>query len=285
MKIKYYYVVIIVLFFISPHKSNAQIPNSDLEYWTHFGSPMGQNEFDNPDYWNTSNSMGPISSSVGKDSINVFSGNYAAKLITMGSSAYINTGFFTTTRPFAFNAYVKCTISDSDTVSIKILLLNNDKVVDSGYWHGYSDIDVFTQIWIPITQNASLIDSIFIEFRSGDNIGTTFTVDYLSLNNSANIEDYNNIRSIGNIKVYPNPADYYINCELDLKYNSEVKIIVYDNMGKIVSIFYDGMLKKGLHHFNMDVSEKSEGLYYIKIIANDEVEFTRVFLAQSGHTK
>lgn len=273
-------IILISLFIITflhyHFKANSQIPNSDFEFWTHFGGPMSQNEFDNPDYWHSSNTMGPVSSSVGKDSINVYNGNYSAKLITAGSAAYLKTGFLLAIHPYALEGYIMTTLNDSDTISFKILLFNNNVVVDSGIWLGTTNISSFSQIWTPITQNASVIDSAAIEIICGNHVGTTLTVDYLSLNNSSAIPNKDQVEINNTIEVYPNPAKDYFRIKLNINSNNETFISLYNELGCEIKTELNDRLYQGFSQFTIDVSGLPAGFYFLKTISGVEVNTRKI---------
>jgi len=49
------------------------------------------------------------------------------------------------------------------------------------------------------------------------------------------------------IKVYPNPFNYNTTIKLNLENHNHYNITIYDNLGRIVYILYDGFLSKGQH--------------------------------------
>jgi len=67
--------------------------------------------------------------------------------------------------------------------------------------------------------------------------------------------------------VYPNPAKNSITFEFSEDINTNVQIIIYDIFGKEV-IHRDFSQKK---LFNMDISSLANGIYFYKIIKNNEI--------------
>ena len=162
------------------------IPNYDFENW-----PPGGVIWFLPG-WTTSNDYMDLKvTDVAPDSLNVYHGRYAMRLLATfeGAWAHAKTKFPITVHPLGLRAYVKCDLTPSDTVSIRIKIFYKGKEIDSGTWFGTKSIENYKQINIPISQFSTLADSAMIEIRSGDHIimnnqhfvkGSVFWVDYLS---------------------------------------------------------------------------------------------------------
>jgi len=163
--------------------NHKMIPNYDFENW-----PPGGLIWFLPG-WTTNNTTAISSTEVDPDSLNVYHGHYAAKLLNDYTyPALAETKFPITVHPLSLRAYVKCDLAPSDTVSIGIKLFYKGRETDSGVWYGTKSIDNYKQINIPISQISALADSALIEIRGGDHImnnqqfgkGSVFWVDYLS---------------------------------------------------------------------------------------------------------
>jgi|GEM_PF-1190296 len=159
------------------------IPNYDFENWSWSPAP----EWFLTD-WTTNNSYPTSISSVEPDSLNVFHGHLAMKLLNGDTwPAYAKSKFPITVHPLSLQAYVKCNLVPSDTVSIRIKLFFKGKETDSGEWFGTTSIDNYKQINITISQHSALADTALIEIRGGNHLmnnqpgkGSIFWVDYLS---------------------------------------------------------------------------------------------------------
>ncbi len=160
------------------------IPNYDFENW----NPYDYQGWFLPD-WTTNNSYPTEPASVKPDSSNAYHGRYAMKLSNFYFKAYARaeTKFPVNVHPLSLQAYVKCNLAPSDTVSIQIKLFFQGKETDSGAWFGTKSIDNYKQINIPTSQRSALADTALIEIRGGNYVmdnqpgkGSEFWVDYLS---------------------------------------------------------------------------------------------------------
>jgi len=160
------------------------IPNYDFENWKWSPAP----EWFLAD-WTTNNSYPTEAASVEPDSLNAYHGRSAMKLSNFYfiAQARAETKFPVNVHPLSLQAYVKCNLVQSDTVSIRIKLFFKGKETDSGIWFGTKSIDNYKQINIPISQHSVLADTAVIEIRGGNHLmnnqpgkGSIFWVDYLS---------------------------------------------------------------------------------------------------------
>ncbi len=162
-------------------KQTAIIPNGDFENWDNM--PLLLN-------WKTNSCPACVPSYetyiVQRDPI-AYNGKFAAKFVY--NNVYAATAenrFKLQTHPLNLTAYAKCNLYGTDSVSIKIKLLKNSIVTDSGQWFGTSSIIKYTKIVIPVTQNSMQADSALISIKGGHKIGypsksTEFWVDNLTL--------------------------------------------------------------------------------------------------------
>jgi len=159
------------------------IPNGDFENWDWELCPVN---------WYTNGCALCVGAQwdeyvVKKDSQTVYHGTYSALFIyNYNFMAYAKIKFGLITHPTILQGYVKSYLYNPDTISISIKLLKNKRVVDSGYWQSTTPIVNFTQINIPITTAATLIDTALITIKGGKNIApnnfnsTSLWVDDLS---------------------------------------------------------------------------------------------------------
>jgi|AntAceMinimDraft_17_1070374.scaffolds.fasta_scaffold00766_1 hypothetical protein len=78
-----------------------------------------------------------------------------------------------------------------------------------------------------------------------------------------------------NICIYPNPAENYINIEINLSDTSDIVINIYDIMGRrLLNINKQNILKEFI---NYDISEFAKGLYFITIIADNKQYVKKIF--------
>jgi len=161
--------------------SRFEIPNGDFENWD--GMPR---LFD----WNTNSCPVCVPDTnpytVQKESNYVYHGRYAALLIyNYAYPAWAENKFPITFHPSSLTGYVRCINAGSDSVCIKIKLVKNRVVVDSGQWVSTSSISNYEKITIPITQHANNADSVLIRIQGGHKYNSTGStslwVDYLNL--------------------------------------------------------------------------------------------------------
>jgi hypothetical protein len=76
---------------------------------------------------------------------------------------------------------------------------------------------------------------------------------------------------------YPNPFNPTTNINFSIPNLSLVKIIVYDILGKEVSILVNEQLKAGTYDINFDASKLSSGIYFYKIVVVDPLGRTGKF--------
>lgn len=261
MKIYLFKHFLLAVFTCLSIKAQSQIPNMDFENWemciwrTH------------PIEWTTNGCAQFTSKVVLSDSM-AYNGFLAMKLKNSGVyKPWANTGFPITLHPYSLKGYVKCNLANTnDTVSVKIVLFNNSMAVDSGEWIGTSSISNYTQISIPITQNALTIDSAMVLIAGGNHLtnnqpgmGTHFWVDYLSLDFTNNIENIKKTES--QFQLFPNPTQQYAAIHFKGKKNTKVLIKLYDMDGKEIKTIWDNQWS--IPQINMDLSYLSGGIYYL----------------------
>jgi len=142
------------------------IPNSDFENWD--WQPLPQN-------WKTNSCpfcLLQYETYIVQKVSDFHSGQFAAKFIYNNVyTAWAENKFSIPAHPLSLKGYVKCNLYGTDTVSIEIKIFFNTVMVDSGRWISSSSINNYTEINIPITQDASQIDSASIRIQGGHKMG------------------------------------------------------------------------------------------------------------------
>jgi len=69
---------------------------------------------------------------------------------------------------------------------------------------------------------------------------------------------------------YPNPFNASTKINFNLEFESDVKIVIYDLTGAIVSTIVDNRFEAGEHSVTWDASNTASGIYYYTLKANDE---------------
>jgi len=175
------------------HFAFAQIPNADMELWDYQPTLIGWETNSRP---LTKPAWDPY---VVRKDADSYSGNWSANLYANGVfKAFAKTTFAVPYHPNHLSLYYKLAFApcvndtgfaDKDTVSVNVELLYQGVVVDSGFWQGITNQTSFTQLNIPITQNATNFDSCRISILGGNILGgcgivaapTEFKVDHLQL--------------------------------------------------------------------------------------------------------
>ncbi len=156
------------------------VPNGDFESWNALS----------PKYWKTNSCpfcLPPFDTYIVQQDSSPYEGKFAAKFIYNNVyPAWAENKFAISNHPDNLTAFVKCNLYGNDTVSVKIKLLKNTTVVDSGQWFGTANITKYTQINIPVTQSLSKVDTAIITILGGHKQGyplnnTEFWIDNLEL--------------------------------------------------------------------------------------------------------
>jgi PKD repeat protein len=77
---------------------------------------------------------------------------------------------------------------------------------------------------------------------------------------------------------YPNPFNPSTTIKFDLSKTQNVKIIIYDILGKEVSILADDVFKSGSYQINWNASDYSSGIYFYRMETPDYRETRRMIL-------
>jgi hypothetical protein len=160
-----------------PLPISANIPNADFEGWS--STDYLQN-------WSTNSCplcLPPYNTYTVQKTTEAYHGQYAVKLIYNGVySAMASSKFAVSNHPSSLMGYAKCQILEKDTVSVKVMVYNQNAIVDSGTWINTEPITSYRQFIVPISQNSTHADSVKIIIKGGSHaIGTALWADYLSL--------------------------------------------------------------------------------------------------------
>ncbi len=73
----------------------------------------------------------------------------------------------------------------------------------------------------------------------------------------------------------PNPFNAMSTLKLALPQAGEVRVIVYDLLGRQVSVLADGITRAGYHHYTLDASALASGMYFVTVDAKGSGQITR----------
>ena len=77
------------------------------------------------------------------------------------------------------------------------------------------------------------------------------------------------------LKLFPNPANNYIDLSFQLTNDSSVEGYLLDSKGRIISVIFNGNYKSGLNNTILDVKDLDCGIYFIKIHTDNTVLIKR----------
>ncbi|MBZ0203588.1 MAG: T9SS type A sorting domain-containing protein [Ignavibacteria bacterium] len=77
---------------------------------------------------------------------------------------------------------------------------------------------------------------------------------------------------------YPNPFNPTTNIKFDIPKSSNVKLVIYDALGREVAVLANEELKAGTYQADWDASEYSSGVYYYKIEAGEFIETKKMIV-------
>lgn len=129
----------------------------------------------------------------------------------------------------------------------------------------------------PFNSNAQAVSAInFVVSFDNDDWDNNNDNDYLiSLGQSTNVEDNGGLPGVVELyQNYPNPFNPSTYIHFRLPETSDVRLAVYDMLGREVAVLTDGTLTQGSHTYSWDASNASSGVYLYRLSANGQV-FTR----------
>ena len=77
---------------------------------------------------------------------------------------------------------------------------------------------------------------------------------------------------------YPNPFNPSTTVSFSLPRSSDIRIIIYDLLGREVQQLFNGTLEAGRHAFLWNAAAVPSGIYYYRLIAGDAVFSRRMIL-------
>jgi len=124
---------------------------------------------------------------------------------------------------------------------------------------------------------------IVTSINNGATFSTLFnyngSYDYAEVNSPANVNtsvSVSELTASEEVKVYPNPANDFLNVAYSLENNSVVTIDVVNMIGERVMSQYVGSQASGNYTDRLDVSNLAAGVYMINVTINGSTNVTRV---------
>ena len=90
--------------------------------------------------------------------------------------------------------------------------------------------------------------------------------------------EYSSPQAVKLLAAYPNPFNPVTSITYSLDSGQDIKLSVYDIMGREVQVLENGFKDSGEHSINWDASGFASGIYYIQVIAAGVVDNQKVML-------
>lgn len=95
---------------------------------------------------------------------------------------------------------------------------------------------------------------------------------------SSEISEYGSTDTNSKWKIYPNPASSSIRIAFTLDESIDTRVLLYNSLGQLVKIIYDGILSPDTYEIESDISELKGGLYYISYQNKDLINTQKLFV-------
>jgi hypothetical protein len=285
MYFKIQVLMIPIVVFLLVGFSIAQIPNAGFENWTGGG----------PDGWFTNNDVGLAfitqsntsnsgSSAVRGEVLDIGGGfGFGPILVTADQSGAI-IGFPVSQKYQALTGYYQFNPSEGATLSISVTMGiaggTDTTFVGTGAFVETGPVNSYTQFSAPIIYSPGSSDPnwayIFIQIISSGGalpIGASMLIDDLSFSTTTDIaDDLNNpvVQDFELAQNYPNPFNPSTRISFSLPQNSEVQIVIFDQLGQEVDRLNKGSLSAGSHTVQWTADNLPSGVYYYQLQAGDQ---------------
>ena len=78
--------------------------------------------------------------------------------------------------------------------------------------------------------------------------------------------------------VYPNPFNPVTNVSFSVSETQDVKLLIYNLLGRVVETLLNGNMKQGYHTVQWNADNHSSGVYFVQMIAGDYVNTQKLML-------
>jgi hypothetical protein len=257
-------------------------PNGGYESWS--GG--------NPTDWWTSNSIGLVNVTQSTDA---HSGNFSARLEVLdfggfGVPAFLYSGDFgqgfpCNQRHASVTGYYKFMPQNpTDIMSIFAQIWQGDNLLGAGAMSITDAATNWTQFNVPIDYfETGTPDTCYVDILVGSEtgFGAFGYVDDVELTSATAIEELDNglIPSQFELKQnYPNPFNPTTNIEFTVPQSSNVRLIIYNQLGQEVMTLVNKQLPAGSYKVEWNAVNMPNGLYFYRIYAGDFVGTRKMIL-------
>jgi photosystem II stability/assembly factor-like uncharacterized protein len=137
-----------------------------------------------------------------------------------------------------------------------------------------------------IERNDNGLDTLLITSLAFDNDGYLYAGTwgdgvYRSRKTTLNIDnEYENKPEIFELSEnYPNPFNSITNINLSCRKATDIKVVVFNTLGELVQIIYQGIVPGGINKFQWNAGHLPGGVYFITVVAGSDIAFTKaIFL-------
>lgn len=105
--------------------------------------------------------------------------------------------------------------------------------------------------------------NLLVKFKMTSDYGNYGWIDNIKL--FSNVTSVNEVESVSNLSIYPNPAKDFATISYELKSTSNVQIQVLDAAGRVVATPVNGTYNAGAQQFQISTENMAAGLYNVKI--------------------
>ncbi len=270
--------------FVSLSVLGQVVQNGDFETWV-------TNEAGGitPEHWvakdNTNDVQNVFKVSPGYES------DFASELVVTSidgihKAVFLNSDAIPVNKKYNFlTCYYKGLPIHEDSINIEIKMYKNWNVVGEGLISFSEEQNSFEKLSIPIQYSSEDIPDtalIFIIVGNKDlinHIGTSYTIDNLSLVENSGINDIQaSFLSFGD--AYPSPANQQINIPFELKQAENVSVNIFDMQGREIYLMKDKRFTQGSNEVNISLLNFCSGVYYYTISTSLGVATTKTFVVK-----
>ena len=272
------------LFVLDSHGVSAQtIPNGGFESWTS-GKPdawQSTNDFIGTTIAETLDAHGGVKALRGSVTATQF--GVLSPYLTGGPTG---TGFHVDARPGSLRGWYKLALLGQNKLTILFTLSksNPHAAVGLGSLEIAGTQSVYTEFAINVLYvSPDVPDTCFLSIAltasSGDSLrpGSTFILDDVSFGPATGVDNagIEHPASFALLQNYPNPFNPETVISYQLSAVSDVKLVVYDMLGRKVAILVDERQSPGVYRTGFNGASLSSGTYFCRLSA---------FPLSGGHT-
>jgi hypothetical protein len=253
------------------------IPNPGFENWT-----MG-----NPDGWYTSNAPGfnaITQSSTAHSGVSAMRG----EVLNGGgfpippyayTGSQLDPGFSVSQRYSRLTGYYQFSpASANDSLSISVAMVKDGIGIGAGNLFIHNPASSYMQFSADIVYGPTDVPDtcvIYVTILSSTGlptVGSTFLLDDLAFSVTSDIrkkEDANLVQEFQLKQNYPNPFNPTTNIEFSIPKLSNVKLIIYNQLGQTVATLVNERLSAGNYSVDWNAEGFPSGVYFYRITAGD----------------